>query len=384
MITKEKKRILRSVLAAAVSAVTIASMTVPAYSAPSAKELEITTSDLKDDLNDLNSQLSSLSAELDNASAQIEELSAEVEKAKLDLAAAQLNEELQYDAMKNRIKFMYEGGNISLLEILFSSDSMGDFLNKAEYVTTISEYDRNMLEELKEVCASVEKKQTELKNKQDELAVMQVDLTNKRDALTSKISSTSSQLEDYTAQLERARAAEEALRIAQNNAISGALKPSGNTGQAGNNGGGQTNSQQPGNNQPGAEQPGNNTGSNNPGTVTPPTNVSDVVLFAALLQCEAGGYDPMLAVATVVMNRVASPSYPNTLRGVIYQSGQFSPTWNGSLERVLAAGPSSTAYSVAQAALGGARHNDVINCYQFRSAASTSHTGINIGGNIFF
>ena len=330
MITKEKKRILRSVLAVTVSAVTIASVTVPVYSAPSAKELEIATSDLKDDLNDLNSQLSSLSAELDDASAQIEQLSAEVEKAKLDLAAAELNEELQYDAMKNRIKFMYEGGSISLLEILFSSDSMGDFLNKAEYVTTISEYDRDMLAELKEVCAGVEKKQNDLKNKQDELGVLQVELTNKRDALTSKISSTSSQLEDYTAQLERAKAAEEALRIAQNNAVSGSLKPSGNTGQANNNGNGQTNS--------------------NPS----------------------------------VMNRVESPSYPGTIRGVIYQSGQFSPTWNGSLERVLAAGPSSTAYSVAQAAIGGARHMEVINCYQFRSAASTSHTGVNIGGNIFF
>jgi len=148
MITKEKKRILRPVLALAVSAVTIASVTVPVCGAPSAKELEITTSDLKDDLDDMNSQLSSLSAELDNASAQIEELSADVEKAKLDLAAAQLNQEAQYESMKNRIKFMYEGGSLSLLDVLFSSENMGDFLNKAEYVTTISEYDRDMLEEL--------------------------------------------------------------------------------------------------------------------------------------------------------------------------------------------------------------------------------------------
>ena len=91
----------------------------------------------------------------------------------------------------------------------------------------------------------------------------------------------------------------------------------------------------------------------------------------------------MLAVATVVMNRVASPRYPNSIRGVIYQSGQFSPTWNGSLNRVLAKGPSSTAYSVAQAAMGGARHSAVINCYSFR-AAWTGVDGVNVGGNIFF
>ncbi len=359
MITKEKKRILRSVLAAAVSAVTIASVTVPVNSAPSAKELEITTSDLKDDLNDLNSQLSSLSAELDNASAQTEQLSAEVEKAKLDLAAARLNEKAQYEAMKSRIKFMYEGGNLSLLEILFSSDSMGEFLNKAEYVATISEYDRDMLAELKEVCAGVEQKQAELKDKQDELAKMQEDLNAKKEALTSKISSTSSQLEDYKAQLERARAAEEALKLAQNNNVSGSLAPSG--------GNGQTN--------------------NSSGTInTGPTeaDVDDIVLFAALLECEASGYDGMLAVATVVMNRIESPNYPGSLRKVIYQSGQFAPTWNGSLERILSRGPSQTAYSVAKAALAGSRYAAVINCYEFRSAATTSHTGINVGGNIFF
>lgn len=375
MITKEKKRRLRSALAVAVCTVTIASVTVPVHSAPSAEELEITTSNLKDDLNDLNSQLSSLSAELDNASAQIEQLAAEVEKAKLDLAAAQLNEEAQYSAMKNRIKFMYEGGNLSLLEILFSSDNMGDFLNKAEYVTTISEYDRDMLEALGEVCASVEKKQADLKAKQDELAAMQVDLNAKKDALTSKISSTSSQLEDYTAQLERARAAEEALKLAQNNAISGSIVPSGGRP---NNSNGQTNTNPPNNNS-------SNNGSSGGTATAPPTeaNVSDVALFAALLECEASGYDPMLAVATVVMNRVASPNYPGSLRGVIYQSGQFAPTWNGSLEKVLARGPSSTAYSVAQAALGGSRHASVVNCYQFRSAW-TGVEGINIGGNIFF
>ena len=50
--------------------------------------------------------------------------------------------------MKKRIKYMYETGNTSLLQIIFSSESMGDFLNKAEFVKNITEYDRNMLDEL--------------------------------------------------------------------------------------------------------------------------------------------------------------------------------------------------------------------------------------------
>lgn len=365
MIIQEKKRILRSILAVALSTVIIASVSLPVYSAPSADELESTTSDLQNELNDLNSQLSSLSAELDNASAQIEELSAEVEKAKLDLAAAQLNEDAQYDAMKDRIKFMYEGGSVSLLQILFSSENMTDFLNKAEYVTTISEYDRSMLEELKNVRISVEEKQTKLKSKQDELTTMQSDLTARENELTSKISSTSGQLDNYKAQLERAHAAEEALKTAQNDEVSGSITP-------------------PSTNKPSnTASSGNNVSSGTASTNPTPAATTDVALFAALLECEASGYDSMLAVATVIMNRVESPSYPNTIKGVIYQSGQFAPTWNGALERVLSKGPSSTAYSVAQSALGGTRYSAVAHCYSFRSA-STGISGINVGGNVFF
>ena len=116
-----------------------------------------------------------------------------------------------------------------------------------------------------------------------------------------------------------------------------------------------------------------------------PAATTDLVLFAAILQCEAGGYnyDGILAVATVIMNRVESPAYPNTISGVVYQSGQFAPTWDGSLSRVLQSGPVSLCYQVAQEALGGARLASVSGCYQFRSA-STGMSGINVGGNVFF
>ena len=49
--------------------------------------------------------------------------------------------------MKKRIRFMYENGNTGFIEILCSSKSIGEFLNNAEYISTISGYDRNMLVE---------------------------------------------------------------------------------------------------------------------------------------------------------------------------------------------------------------------------------------------
>ena len=323
MISMKKKRALRSALAITICTVTIASVSTPVYSAPSTDELENTTSDLKGELNDLNSQLSSLSKELDTASSQVEDLAAKVEKSKLDLASAQLDEEAQYDSMKDRIKFMYEGGGASLVQILLTSENMGDFLNKAEYVATISNYDRSMLEELQQVRANVEKKQKDLEEQQSKLSGLQETLTSKRDELNSKISSTSGELANYQAQLDRAKAAEEALKLAQNDKISGSVKS-----EAAN----KTNSTTHGSTNQNKNNTTNNTGNHTTNTGNN-TNVSttDVALLAAILQCEAGSYDGMLAVATVIMNRVASPAYPNTLRAVIYQSGQFAPNWNGSL-----------------------------------------------------
>jgi LysM repeat protein len=58
---------------------------------------------------------------------------------------------------------------------------------------------------------------------------------------------------------------------------------------------------------------------------------SDLDLLARLVEAEAGGepYTGKVAVAAVVLNRVRSPRFPNTVRGVIYQPGQFTPVSNG-------------------------------------------------------
>ena len=109
-------------------------------------------------------------------------------------------------------------------------------------------------------------------------------------------------------------------------------------------------------------------------------------LFARLIQCEAGGEGTagMQAVATVIMNRVNSSSFPNSISGVVYAPGQFQPVWTGKLERKIASGPSSLAYQVAKAALGGARLSEVSNCYYFLYAPSTGRAGVVIGDNLFF
>lgn len=111
-------------------------------------------------------------------------------------------------------------------------------------------------------------------------------------------------------------------------------------------------------------------------------STSDLTLLAAIIQCEAGGecYEGQLAVGAVIMNRVHSGSFPNSISGVIYQSGQFSPVASGKLARVLSSGNiSSSCYQAAQAALGGADNTGGAKYFH-----AGSGNGTVIGNQVFY
>jgi hypothetical protein len=107
----------------------------------------------------------------------------------------------------------------------------------------------------------------------------------------------------------------------------------------------------------------------------------DTTLLAALIYCEAGNqsYEGMVAVGAVVMNRVASSSFPSTISDVIYQSGQFTPAYSGALASALANGVPSTCYDAAVAALNG--ENPVGSALYFNTG---SGKGVKIGAHQFY
>lgn len=86
-----------------------------------------------------------------------------------------------------------------------------------------------------------------------------------------------------------------------------------------------------------------------------PRDADEVSLLAALIYCEAGNqsYEGMVGVGAVVMNRVKSPAYPNTIYSVIYASGQFTPAMSGKVARVYQSGAPEMCYQAAIAALNG-------------------------------
>lgn len=92
-------------------------------------------------------------------------------------------------------------------------------------------------------------------------------------------------------------------------------------------------------------------------------------LLACLINCESNHYEGQLAVANVVLNRVKSHKFPNTISEVIYAPGQFSPSRSGKLERRLQSGPSASALQAARDALSGINN---IGDYMFFRSAKTA------------
>lgn len=367
----KKSRIIRG--AALLCTLTLALSGLPAWAADDIEELENQTSALESELEGINQDILSLSEDISSTEMQVEILNGEILRTSDALEEAEKNEEKQYEDMKIRIKYMYEHGNASLLELLFSAENMADFLNKADFIESLSEYDRDALDQLRNTHQEIADQKSVLEEQQASLNELQASLKTQQEELQKKADETSTNLEEVNARLEKARE-EEAARIAAEQAAAEraaaeaaaqAAAQAGSSGGSSGGGGGYNNSVI------------------NGGSTS--ASADEVTLLAALLDCEAiHDYDAMLAVATVVMNRVESPRFGNSITSVIYAQGQFEPVWTGRLEARLNAGPTDLAMQVAQDAVNGSRLAAVADCYYFLYAGSTNRDGVNIGNNLFF
>lgn len=332
-----------------------------------AEHTDQTKQSLENDLSKLQKDKDTLSSELSAATSSLQTTMTEIETTKQNLGAAKARATGQYEMMKKRVKYIYESCSGDFISLLFEADSIADLLNRADFISSISEYDRSMLKKLQQIQIDIEAKEQLLSAQQKSLEEQKATLSDKYTELTSRITDASNDLAAYEKQLAAAKAAEESSK----ELLEEAKPPAGNHNPPADT-----------NHQDGTSEDSSTQKPNKP---VPPANIENVALFAGILECEAGStnYNGLLAVATVIMNRVESPRYPGTLREVIYQSGQFSPTWTGRLDDVLERGPKSLCYTVAKDALNGKRYAPVINCYSFNYTGS-GVSGIDVGGNTFY
>lgn len=331
-----------------------------------ASELENTRNNLSAELGNMDAELTEISSSLTDIEGQIEEKRSSIEKTKKQLQKAEKKEKKQYRSMKSRIKYVYEHGNDSLLTALFEAESISDFISRTEYVEAVAAYDREKLEEYQILREKIAADKKRLEEEQQQLEALKEDTRKKQEQMNTLIAATREDIRNserelgnaqqiaqtYEEEIERQKAYEAQLEAQKAREDAARMDEIKQQEQEGANG---ANVQ---------EQEG------------------DLALLAALIECEAGGepYEGQLAVGSVVLNRVASSYFPNSVVGVIYQSGQFSPVASGRFATVLARGANASCTRAAQEVLNG---NITINALYFRVNNGTIQ-GTVIGNHVFY
>lgn len=328
-------------------------------------DLKSEQSDLKSELSNLNTQLSDVSNNLAQIEADIDTKKAEIEETQAQLEAAMQTEADQYAAMKKRIQFIYESQDFVLIEILLEAESFADFLNNSEYIRLLSEYDREQLIAYQNTVASIEEAKALLEAEQAELESYQAAQIEEQNRVSGLVTSTSNAVSNYSDQIDAAEAeaeAKEAEIAAKDNDIAELQKK--------------------------LEE---EIRLSRLAAASSWRDISEVTfaegdrfLLANLIYCEAGGepYEGQLAVGAVVINRVLSSVYPDTVVGVIYQNKQFSPVASGRLELALAQDKATAScYRAADEAMSGV--TNIGTCVYFRTPIPGLE-GIQIGGHIFY
>lgn len=328
-------------------------------------QLEDVKQGLQGQLNSLNSQLDEVGQNLDQLEAGILEKEKEIEMTTAALEEAKLTEEEQYESMKQRIRFMYERSQFTYMEMILSAGSIAELLNRSEYINKLAEYDRRMLEEFKETREEIAETEQLLLTEKEELNTLHANAVEEQKKVNTLVSNTANGIAVYADQISTVEAAIEAkeAEIKKQDENIAYLKKKLAEEQA-------------------MSSLAANSSWRDISQVT--FEEGDRYLLANLIYCEAGGepYEGQVAVGSVVMNRVLSSVFPDTVVGVIYQRKQFSPVASGRLALALAENRATErCYRAADEAMAGM--TNVGNCVFFRTPIE-GLTGISIGGHIFY
>ena len=165
------------------------------------KELETLKADTETYVRKLDSQLETLNVEVNRLEGNIRDKEKTIEETAVKLDEAGKVEKKQYEAMKKRIKYMYEKDDSSYLDILLQSKSMSELLNRAEYISKISEYDRNMLDQYAAVKDGIADDKAQLEKEKAELVVLQEQTTSKKNSVETLVNEKSAELKKVNSQI---------------------------------------------------------------------------------------------------------------------------------------------------------------------------------------
>ncbi|MBR1478757.1 MAG: cell wall hydrolase [Lachnospiraceae bacterium] len=321
---------------------------------------------LKDKLDGLNDDLTEVSGNLAELEEKIDDKLREIDDTNRALEEARKTEEQQYSSMVQRMRYMYEQrSDAGLMNAIAGTSTIADMVNIADYYAAVSVYDKGKLAEFKETRILIETHEKQLQREWEDLEALRDETAEEKGRVSGLISSTNQNLSATANQISDAEAealAKEAEIKKADEDIDTLQKKL-------------------------AEE----IAMSRRAAESVWRDISEVefdegdrYLLANLIYCEAGNqpYDGQVAVGAVVINRVLSSVYPDTVVGVIYQNKQFSPVASGRLALALAENKATAScYKAADEAMAG--NTNVGNCVYFRTPIE-GLSGIQIGGHIFY
>lgn len=329
------------------------------------KQLNGRKADLKKELDNLNSELETIVGRINDLEEKITNKQAEIDETQAALEEARNIEEQQYAAMKKRIQFMYKDSKNLYLDILFNAKSFSDFITLNNYMESLARYDENKFEEYQDTRKTIEILEAKLEDEKSELDLLKAEAETERENVMVVISNTQDKVKEYSDLIDDAEAellAYEAELKAKEDDVAAIKKQ--------------------------LEEELRLSALAAKSVWRDISQVTfaegDRYLLAVLIYCEAGGepYEGKVAVGAVVINRMLSSVYPDTLTGVIYQNKQFSPVYSGRFAYYCSIGKTNQdCYNAADAAMSGV--SNVGNCLHFRTPIP-GLTGIQIGNHIFY
>lgn len=307
-------------------------------------ELEVNKENLSSYLASLNQSHDAAQMLIATYNGQIESKQADIDLINQKLVEAESQKFDQYEAMKLRIQYMYESGDMDIANVIMSDNSLGDILNQAEYISKILEYDRSKMEDYENLLLTItvmkNQAETEMKNLNtlkseqesviNDLSKLMADASSNIKRHQEQISAAEQKALEYEEKIKKQKDSVEELKREESRRISESIRESEEASrrQALIDAG---------------QKPEETTAFH----YVPQTD--DLTKLAAIIYCEAGGepYEGQLAVGTVVMNRVASPKYGNTIEEVLMQPYQFTPVGSGRYAIALAREPDPSCLKAA-------------------------------------
>ncbi|MDO4599516.1 MAG: peptidoglycan DD-metalloendopeptidase family protein [[Ruminococcus] gnavus] len=164
-------------------------------------ELQQQKDSVQAEKNSVEEELKKIATQMEETQKKLDAKQAEITQAEENLVQAKVEENTQYQSMKIRIKYMYENGNTEFIEVLAESENISDFLNKTEYISQLSTYDRDKLKEFQETVKAVEEQEAALQAEYQELNTLQTDLVDQQTQAQNLLKEKDVKLADLSSQL---------------------------------------------------------------------------------------------------------------------------------------------------------------------------------------